>query len=101
MICKTFRGHSISPEIALVYNNDVIAVVKDGEIFEHRKEERIARQFGIVDPRHPTIKQILESGNWLLGGDVQVAFCGASIDSVCLYHVFSIVLYFSSLIMKH
>uniref|UniRef100_A0A0R3RVY2 ATP-sulfurylase n=1 Tax=Elaeophora elaphi TaxID=1147741 RepID=A0A0R3RVY2_9BILA len=60
------------PEIALVYNNDVVAIVKDGEIFEHRKEERIARQFGIIDHRHPTIKLILESGNWLLGGDVQV-----------------------------
>ncbi|KAK6110478.1 adenylyl-sulfate kinase [Brugia pahangi] len=69
---KLMDGHSVSPEIALVYNNDVVAVVKDGEIFEHRKEERIARQFGIIDPRHPTIKQILESGNWLLGGDVQV-----------------------------
>ncbi|VDO42029.1 unnamed protein product, partial [Onchocerca flexuosa] len=69
---KLMDGHSISPEIALVYNNDVVAVVKDGEIFEHRKEERVARQFGIIDPRHPTIKQILESGNWLLGGDVQV-----------------------------
>ncbi|CAG9536034.1 unnamed protein product [Cercopithifilaria johnstoni] len=69
---KLMDGHSISPEIALVYNNDVVAVVRDGEVFEHRKEERIARQFGIIDPRHPTIKQILESGNWLLGGDVQV-----------------------------
>ncbi|VDK79977.1 unnamed protein product [Litomosoides sigmodontis] len=69
---KLMDGHSISSEIALVYNNDVVAVLEDGEIFEHRKEERIARQFGIIDPRHPAIKQILESGNWLLGGDVQV-----------------------------
>lgn len=84
MICENFRGHSVSPEIALVYNNDVVAVVKDGEIFEHRKEERIARQFGIIDPRHPTIKQILESGNWLLGGDVQATFFDASFNSICL-----------------
>lgn len=82
MISETFRGYSVSPEIALVYNNDVIAVVRDGEIFEHRKEERIARQFGIIDPRHPTIKQILESGNWLLGGDVQVAFYDALPGSI-------------------
>ncbi|KAM3726070.1 Bifunctional 3'-phosphoadenosine 5'-phosphosulfate synthase pps-1 [Dirofilaria immitis] len=69
---KLMDGHSTSPEIALVYNNEMVAVVRDGEIFEHRKEERVARQFGLVDPRHPAIKQILESGSWLLGGDVQV-----------------------------
>uniref|UniRef100_A0A915PVK4 Uncharacterized protein n=1 Tax=Setaria digitata TaxID=48799 RepID=A0A915PVK4_9BILA len=69
---KLMDGHSVSPEIALMYNSDIVAVVRDGEIFEHRKEERVARQFGFIDLRHPAIKQILESGNWLLGGDVQV-----------------------------
>lgn len=86
---QKFQGHSISREIALVYNSDVVAIVRDGEVFEHRKEERIARQFGIFDPRHPTIKQILESGNWLLGGDVQVTFYIVFVDSFCLHHLFS------------
>lgn len=61
-------------EIALLYNSDIIAVLTEGEIYEHRKEERVARQFAITDPRHPAVKQILESGNWLLGGDVQVTY---------------------------
>ncbi|VDN03763.1 unnamed protein product [Thelazia callipaeda] len=67
-----FECDKVSSQISLIYNDDVIAILKDGEIFEHRKEERIARQFGINDCRHPAIKQILESGNWLLGGDLQV-----------------------------
>ncbi|VDN45651.1 unnamed protein product [Gongylonema pulchrum] len=62
----------VAPEIALLYNGDAVAVLIDGEVYAHRKEERVARQFGITDLRHPTIKQILASGNWLLGGNLQV-----------------------------
>ncbi|CAD6198120.1 unnamed protein product [Caenorhabditis auriculariae] len=62
----------IHDKIALVYNNEVVAIISDAEIFEHRKEERVCRQFGFNDPRHPTISLIMESGNWCLGGDVAV-----------------------------
>lgn len=65
-------GTDLACEIALCYNGKTVAVLSDPEVYEHRKEERVARQFGIVDQRHPTIKQIMESGNWLLGGDIQV-----------------------------
>lgn len=59
-------------EVALTFDDNVVAVLSDGEVYAHRKEERVARQFGIIDKRHPTIKQIMDSGNWLLGGDLQV-----------------------------
>ena len=41
-------------------------------MFPHRKEERIARQFGTSHPDHPYIKMILESGDWLVGGKIEV-----------------------------
>lgn len=58
--------------IALKYNGQVFAVLSDPEIFEHRKEERVCRQFGTNDVRHPAVAQVFESGNWLLGGDIAV-----------------------------
>ncbi|CAB3406337.1 unnamed protein product [Caenorhabditis bovis] len=58
--------------IALKYDGALVAILDDGEIFEHRKEERVCRQFGTNDTRHPTIGLIMESGDWLLGGDVKV-----------------------------
>lgn len=58
--------------IALVYQGTVFAVLSDPEIFQHRKEERVCRQFGTNDPRHPAVAQVLESGDWLLGGEVAV-----------------------------
>ncbi len=42
--------------IALCYNKKLIAVLKDPEFFQHRKEERCARTFGTTDIGHPHIK---------------------------------------------
>jgi len=58
--------------VKLMYNDRLIAVLNNIEIFAHQKEERVSRQFGTNDPRHPTVKMILDSGNWLLGGDLAV-----------------------------
>jgi len=49
-----------------------LAVLRDPEVYEHRKEEIIARCFGIEDPDHPYISIIRKSGNWLLGGEVEL-----------------------------
>ncbi|KAL3102296.1 hypothetical protein niasHS_003705 [Heterodera schachtii] len=59
-------------KVRLLYEGSLVAVLCDPEIFEHRKEERICRQFGHFDKAHPTIRQILDSGDWLLGGEVHV-----------------------------
>ena len=58
--------------VALFYNQSLIAVLEDLEIYAHRKEERVCRQFGTNHPDHPYIQKINQSGDWLLGGDLQV-----------------------------
>lgn len=62
------------PLVNLFYNNRLIAVIKNAEIYPHRKRERIHRQFGYYDLRHPVINLINQSGDWLIGGDVEVYY---------------------------
>ena len=38
------------------YNSKIVAVVSNPEIYEHRKEERVARQFGTTNKGHPYVK---------------------------------------------
>uniref|UniRef100_A0A915DGV3 Adenylyl-sulfate kinase n=1 Tax=Ditylenchus dipsaci TaxID=166011 RepID=A0A915DGV3_9BILA len=47
-------------------------VLIKAEIYPHRKQERIHRQFGYSDSRHPAINLINDSGDWLIGGDLEV-----------------------------
>ncbi|VDL60596.1 unnamed protein product [Hymenolepis diminuta] len=58
--------------ITLTYQHKVIAVLQNIEFYPHRKEERCSRIFGICDRGHPTIDQIMSSGDWLVGGDLKV-----------------------------
>jgi 3'-phosphoadenosine 5'-phosphosulfate synthase len=58
--------------VKLMYKDRLIAIMDNIEVFAHRKEERAARQFGTTDTRHPTVKMIMESGDWLIGGDLAV-----------------------------
>jgi 3'-phosphoadenosine 5'-phosphosulfate synthase len=52
---------------------EVIAVLRDPEIFPHRKEERATRTFGInADRGHPYVDKIFEAGEWLVGGKIEV-----------------------------
>ena len=61
-----------SKKVALKYQEKIVAVLSDIEIYEHRKEERAARQFGTTCQAHPYIKMINESGDWLVGGEIHV-----------------------------
>uniref|UniRef100_A0A915LQ35 Adenylyl-sulfate kinase n=1 Tax=Meloidogyne javanica TaxID=6303 RepID=A0A915LQ35_MELJA len=69
---------SSKPKIQLIFKNKLIGVLNDVEIFPHRKKERIHRQFGHfveekeIENGHPGIKLIMESGDWLIGGDLKV-----------------------------
>lgn len=56
----------------LTFDGKPIAILRKPEFYEHRKVERCARTFGFVDPRHPTVKLIMDSGDWLVGGDLEV-----------------------------
>ncbi|XP_075607603.1 bifunctional 3'-phosphoadenosine 5'-phosphosulfate synthase 1 isoform X1 [Balearica regulorum gibbericeps] len=58
--------------IALVYAGRRVAILRNPEFYEHRKEERCARQWGTTCKEHPYIKMVMEQGNWLVGGDLQV-----------------------------
>uniref|UniRef100_A0AAF5D7L6 3'-phosphoadenosine-5'-phosphosulfate synthase n=1 Tax=Strongyloides stercoralis TaxID=6248 RepID=A0AAF5D7L6_STRER len=58
--------------VSLYYNGKLLATLNDIEIFPHRKEERVCRQFGFNDKRHPAINSILNQGNWCVGGDLNV-----------------------------
>jgi 3'-phosphoadenosine 5'-phosphosulfate synthase len=52
---------------------DVVAVLRDLDIFEHRKEERATRTFGCdADTNHPYIEKIFEQGDWCVGGKIEV-----------------------------
>lgn len=49
-----------------------LAVLRNPEVYAHRKEEIITRCFGAIDPEHPYIKLISSAGEWLLGGEVEL-----------------------------
>lgn len=67
------RYHFANAEaIALWHNDGLVGVLRKPEIYYHRKEERCSRQFGTNHPDHPYIKMIHASGDYLLGGDVEV-----------------------------
>jgi len=59
-------------DFCLRYEGVGKAILRNVEFYEHRKEERCARQFGTTNPNHPYIKQIMDSGDWLVGGDLEV-----------------------------
>lgn len=50
-----------------------MAILRDVEIYAHRKEERATRTFGInADRGHPYVDKIFEGGEWLVGGKIEV-----------------------------
>ncbi|XP_019770709.2 bifunctional 3'-phosphoadenosine 5'-phosphosulfate synthase [Dendroctonus ponderosae] len=61
-----------SSAFALYYKQICYAILRKPEFYYHRKEERAARQFGTTNKDHPYIKMIIESGDWLVGGDLEV-----------------------------
>ncbi|KAI4812985.1 hypothetical protein KUCAC02_024341 [Chaenocephalus aceratus] len=58
--------------LALEYQGSRVAILRNPEFYPHCKEERCARQWGTTCPQHPHIKMILEGGDWLVGGDLEV-----------------------------
>ncbi|GMT24136.1 hypothetical protein PFISCL1PPCAC_15433, partial [Pristionchus fissidentatus] len=62
----------VAPVISLSYGGKRVAILRRGEIFEHRRTERAARQFGSIDERHPGVAQVLHSGEFCVGGDIEV-----------------------------
>ncbi|XP_012285069.1 bifunctional 3'-phosphoadenosine 5'-phosphosulfate synthase isoform X2 [Orussus abietinus] len=61
-----------SPAISLTHRGEVLAVLRRPEFYRHRKEERCCRQFGTNNQGHPYVRLIHKSGDWLVGGDLEV-----------------------------
>ncbi|KAJ1699472.1 hypothetical protein LUZ63_007984 [Rhynchospora breviuscula] len=64
-----------STKVALVdrRTNKIVAILSDIEIYKHNKEERIARTWGTTAPGLPYVEEAIKSsGNWLIGGDLEV-----------------------------
>ena len=59
-------------QFSLRYDGQLRATLHQPEFYPHRKEERCARQFGLTNPGHPAVKQIMESGDWLVGGRLEL-----------------------------
>jgi len=49
-----------------------LAILRNPEIYENRKEEVVTRCFGVIDMGHPYIKHIYTGGDWLLGGEIEL-----------------------------
>lgn len=58
--------------ISLRYKDKSLAILRRPEFYQHRKEERCGWQFGTNNLGHPYIRMVHESGDWLIGGDVEV-----------------------------
>ncbi|XP_071829094.1 bifunctional 3'-phosphoadenosine 5'-phosphosulfate synthase-like isoform X2 [Apostichopus japonicus] len=56
----------------LKYEGKPIAILRTPEFYTHRKEERCCRQWGTSHDGHPYIKMVMDSGDWLVGGDLEV-----------------------------
>ena len=56
---------------ALKYEGRLVAILRDPEVFPHKKEERAARTFGLTHEGHPYVKQIYAAGDWLVGGEIE------------------------------
>lgn len=57
---------------ALKHKNKSLAILRRPEFYFHRKEERCGWQFGTNNLSHPYVKMIYDSGDWLVGGDIEV-----------------------------
>ncbi|XP_051122545.1 ATP sulfurylase 2 isoform X2 [Andrographis paniculata] len=54
-------------------DGDLVAILSRIEIYNHNKEERIARTWGTIAPGLPYVEEVITpAGNWLIGGDLEV-----------------------------
>lgn len=58
--------------MTLTYENKPVAILRNPEFYYQRKEERCSRQFGTNNPNHPYVRLVLDSGDFLVGGELEV-----------------------------
>lgn len=59
---------------AALYHSDgtLLAIIDVEEIYAHDKKLEIPNVFGTEDEAHPGVKQVVDEGDWCIGGDVHV-----------------------------
>lgn len=75
--CTSFTKDSIEKsnkrDVALVTQmGQIVAILRDPEIYDNRKEEIVTRMFGVIDMEHPYIHHIYSGGDYLIGGEVEL-----------------------------
>jgi len=72
--CTTAEKEKLTGKeaIALTWKGKAVGIMKSPTFYEHMKEERAGRTFGITDPGHPYIELIHQGGDWLVGGELEV-----------------------------
>jgi 3'-phosphoadenosine 5'-phosphosulfate synthase len=58
--------------ISLKRDGTDLAILRRPEFYFHRKEERCCWEFGTNNLGHPSVRMIHKSGDWLLGGELEV-----------------------------
>lgn len=59
-------------DIALTWEGKTLAIMRNVEVYGHRKEERCARTWGAYTTEHPYMKaHINEAGEFLMGGEIE------------------------------
>lgn len=58
--------------ITLTYEGKDVAIMKAPEVYDHVKEERAARTFGLHYKGHPYVEKIFAAGDFLVGGELEV-----------------------------
>jgi len=53
-------------------DGSVVATMAKPQVYQHMKEERAGRTFGITHKDHPYIDMIYSAGEWLVGGKITV-----------------------------
>ena len=62
---KEFEG---KPRVAVTWEDKVVAVINEPEIYDNRKEEICTKTFGTRSVKHPKIKNIEAQGDFLISG---------------------------------
>lgn len=75
--CTSFTKDAIESsnkrDVALVTQmGQTVAILRDAEIYDNRKEEIVTRMFGAIDMGHPYIQHIYSGGDYLIGGEIEL-----------------------------
>ena len=75
--CTAYTKHAIESSgkqaVALVNKHGkTLAILRNPEIYPNRKEEIVSRIFGVIDNGHPYIQYLYASGDWNIGGEIEL-----------------------------